>query len=252
MRPYKILTLALSLTVLALPSAHAQEQPNILTLPEGQALMHISATERMEIKQDLLVATMRIEIENRDAGYVQNEINKAMQQAAEIIKNTQSGKTGDDELKFKTLQYSVYETTLPRTKEKVWRGSQGLELKSLKSEDVIALVTKLQELGFVSSNLSYTLSPAKAVELQDGMMESALAQLQTRAQRAAKALGKSEASLIEINVQGNDISMPVNYGAMHRNMAVMELAAAPMAAPVASEGEATLTLTVSAKALLKP
>ncbi|MEM7680151.1 MAG: SIMPL domain-containing protein [Pseudomonadota bacterium] len=243
MRALTLLGLA-TLSVFTISPVSAQEQPNVLTLPSGQSLLHINATERQEIAQDMLVATLRIEVENADSGKVQNDINKAMAKALD------EGKKFDD-VKVQTLQYSIHKTTVPRTKEQVWRGSQGIQVKSTNAENVLNLVDALQDMNFLSNGLSYTLSPAKAAEIQDGMMEAALEKLQARAERAAKALGKSGADLIEVNVSGGHIPSPVSmYRGVHAEMAMMK--SADVAAPVARAGETTLNLTVSAKALLKP
>lgn len=223
--------------------AHAQDTPNILTLPKGEALLHISATERMEVAQDLLVASLRYETQNKNSGTVQNEINKAMKRALDLAKKHK-------EVKAETQQYTIHKTTIPRTKEQIWRGNQGIQIKSTDSEKLLSLTSELQKIGFLTSGLNYTISPSRAAELQDTMMEAALAKLQTRASRGAKALGKSSAELIEVNVNSGHIPSPVSmYRGVHMEMAAMHADAAP---PVASAGETTLTLTVSAKALLKP
>lgn len=235
--------LALSILALSATPALAQEQPNILTMPDGQALLHISATEQQEVEQDLLVASVRYETENKDSGIVQDEINKAMKKALEASKKV-------EDVKSETTQYNIFKTTVPRTKEQVWRGSQGLQLKSTDAEKLLKLTGELQNMGFVTSGLNYTISPERAAKIQDEMMEAALAKLKTRADRAAKALGKSGTDLIEVHVNGGHIPSPVS---MYRG-AQMEVMAmkADIAPPVASAGEQTLSLNVSATALIKP
>lgn len=236
----------LILTALALLplSVHAQEEPNVLTLPAGEALLHISATEQQDVAQDLLVSTLRIEVEDADSSVVQDKINKAMKAALDEVAKA-------EDVKAQTLQYNIYKTTVPRTKEQVWRGSQSIEVKSTNAESVLRVTDTLQDLQFLSNGLNYTLSPAKAADIQDSMMEAALEKLQARADRAAKALGKSSATLVEVNVSGGHLPSPVSmYRGVHMEMAAMK--SADVAPPVASAGETTLDLTVSAKALLKP
>lgn len=99
------------------------------------------------------------------------------------------------------------------------------------------------------NGLNYTLAPDTAIEVQDSLMEAALEQLQERANRAAKALGKSGAELREVNVNSSGIP----YQPMMRAQSMkMEMASDSMAAPVAAAGETTLTLNVNARAILKP
>ena len=81
------------------------------------------------------------------------------------------------------------------------------------------------------------------------MLEAALEKLQSRAERAAAALGKKKAELKEINTQGNYRPHQPVYA---RGAPMMEMAMdSAMAAPVASPGETTITMNVSAKALLR-
>jgi predicted secreted protein len=238
----RLLLIAFSL-LSTISIAHAQEAENILTLPAGQALIHISATESLDVTQDLLIADMRYQIKDPSPSNVQDQINKTMAKALEIAKKYSS-------VKAQTGHYSVNQTTVARTKETTWQGSQGLQVKSTDNEALLKLVGDLQKIGLITNGLTYTVSPERAADIQDNMMEAALKKLQTRAMRAAKALGKNDADLIEVNVQGGYIPQPAP---MYRG-ARMEMAAmsADMAAPVASAGETTLSITVSAKALIKP
>lgn len=233
---------SLFLISLSVP-AFAQVEDPILSMPDGQVILNISATERVEVEQDLLIANLAYVATNRDARALQNEINTVMASALKTAKKV-------DDVKVNTGSYQVYEQHDPRTKEKKWRGQQSLTLKSKDAEKLLELAGKLQDMKLNMNGLSYTLAPETAVKIQDNLMEAALKQLQTRANRAAKALNKSSAELREVNTQGVNVPhMARNYArgammAMESDMA--------MAAPVAASGESTITLTVSARALLKP
>lgn len=222
--------------------AKAQVQDPLLALPDGQVILNISATERQDVEQDLLVGTLNYVVTDTDAAKVQNEINKVMKDALDTAKK-------EETLKVNTGVYQVYETTEPRTKERKWRGQQSITIKSMDADSVLETTQKLQKLGLTMENLSYTLSPDTAVGTQDSLMEDALKQLQERANRAAKALGKTSAELRDVNVQGANI--PMNFARSRSNM-MMEAGASPMAAPVAAAGDQTISLTVSARAILKP
>lgn len=224
--------------------AHAQAEDPILTLPDGQAILSISATERKEVEQDLLVATLQYDATNRDPRALQDEINTAM---AKALKTTEKAGTS---VKVSTGSYQVYDITDPRTRESKWRGQQTLTLQSKDADTVLDLAGELQDIGLNMSGLNYTLAPETAVAVQDALMEAALGQLQNRADRAAKALGKTKAELRDVNVQGN---VPYPQPVMMRaTMAMDTVAGAAMAPPVAAAGDTTITLTVSARAILKP
>lgn len=239
MRFLLALTLMLTLSV----PASAQVEDPILSMPDGQVILNISATERREVEQDLLIANLSYVAVNKDARELQNEINKTMAGALDTAKKV-------SEVKVNTGSYQVYEQRDPRTKEKKWRGQQSMTLKSKDAEKLLKLVGKLQDMKLNMNGLSYTLSPETAVETQDSLMEDALKQLQTRANRAAKALGKSSAELRDVNVNGGGVPHhPVAYA--RGGMMAMESDMA-MAAPVAASGESTINLTVNARVILKP
>lgn len=237
------------ITLLLIPfsaPAIAQVEDPIFKLDQSESLLHINATEQREVDQDLLVANLRIESENADNTVVQNEVNTAMAEALELAKDYEN-------VKAITRGYNVHKYDRnagkrDRARDMVWKAQQSVELKSKNAEQLLELAGKIQGAGFVMGGLNYTLSPEKAAEIQDEMLEAALEKLQSRAMRAAKALGKTEAELKEINTQGNYIPQP---RMMRGQMEMMSVASDAMATPVASPGETTITMNVSAKALLK-
>lgn len=238
-----LLLSALLVGLFPLP-AMAQTEDLLIALPDGQVVLNISATERREVEQDLLVANLSYSASNKEARVLQNEINTVMQKAVDLAKK-------DKSVKVNTGSYQVYEYNDPRTKEKKWQGSQSLTIKSKDSDAVLALAGKLQDMKLTMSGLSYMLSPETAIEVQDSLMEAALKQLQNRADRAAKAMGKSTAELRDVNVQGADVPYQPMYSA-RADMAMEGMAQMKMAAPVAASGESTITLSVNARAILKP
>jgi predicted secreted protein len=90
---------ALLASLLIVPPAAAQ---NINLLPEGQTLITLSVTERVQVEQDTLIATLRVERDNRDATALQSAINAAMAEALETAE-------GDEAVKVSTGYYSVYQ-----------------------------------------------------------------------------------------------------------------------------------------------
>lgn len=241
----RILTL-LAVTLLSFPAIASEDSVALLDLPEGHSILHVSATEQVEMEQDLLVANLRYEAENESASAVQNEVNTAMKKALETATRVES-------VKASTQQYYVHEHYKDRQRRefKVWRASQGLQLRGLEADELLELTGILQEEGFVLSGLSYMLSPKKREEVTDSLMEAALKKLKSRAVRAAKALGKSDAELLEINVSQHGGQIQPRFAKAAR-MEVASMAMDSVATPSAAPGESTISLTVSANALIKP
>ncbi|MCK6418669.1 MAG: SIMPL domain-containing protein [Alphaproteobacteria bacterium] len=233
------------LTCLLTLPAYAQDYQTVLDIPAGHTLVNLSATERQSVSQDLLIAHLRYETINEDATTLQNDVNQKMTAALEKAKSYK-------DVKASTQSYTVYaqeeNTGRPGETRRIWAGQQGLELKSTKADSLLKLTGELQAMGLAMSDLSYTVSPETLEETQSAMLEAALQKLQGKADRTAKALGKSKSELLQVNVDsGGFYPMPV----MMRSMAKMEMAS-DLAAPVAQAGESDITLTVNAQALLKP
>ncbi|MGE4312763.1 MAG: SIMPL domain-containing protein [Pseudobdellovibrionaceae bacterium] len=215
--------------------------------PEGAVILNLSASETMTLEQDQLNASLRAEVTDKDAKVVQNKINDVMGKALKKAKAV-------DAVKTSTGSYNVYQNYRPVTKDgektvEEWRGQQTIDLVSTDKEALLDLVTELQDQGLIINNLNYTLSDKKQESVRDELMTKALKKLQTRAEVAGKALGKSSIQFIEINTDGG--FMPPQPVPM---MARMEMAgaAADMKQAVAEAGESDIAMTVTARILLKP
>lgn len=240
------LLLIFFICLIALPAA-AQDYKTVLDLPDGATLVNLSASERLEIEQDLLVATMTYKAENESPKVVQDEINKKMKAAVDKAKKVSS-------VKASTQQYYVNEYDRNRGKknfpvDKIWQGRQGLMIKGKTPDDLLKLVGDIQEMGFAMNSLQYQVSPELLEETREAMLEDALEKLMSKAKRTAKAIGKTTADLKTVNVDmggGGYYPQPK----MMRSMAMADGAEA-MSAPVAAPGESQITLNVSAQALIK-
>lgn len=211
----------------------------------------LSASSQKKVVQDLLVASLRVEIEDKDAAKVQNDINKAMKAAVDLAK-------ADASIKVNTGSYYVYSydpnpspkqlSSAELKKRSVWKGSQTIELQSKDAQKILELVAKVQDMGFAMNNLSYTLSPELAEAQKDQLLVEAIKKIQDKAQLVAKTLGKAGYDLSELNIDGSYMPQPTPMMAMARDGGMEK---ATMAAPVAEPSEADVTLSVTAKVVLK-
>lgn len=247
--------LAASILVLPFTAAPAIAQQNGLNLPpEGSTIINLSATEKRTMPQDLLIASLRIDSEKATPAEVQKEINEAMKKALELTKK-ESG------FKVSTGTYSVYKYDRPVRPQKngeevetkpIWRGSQTIDIESKDSAKLLDAVGKIQGMGFAMNNLAYTLSPEVTEKVRDELMVEALKKLVAKADIVAKTLGKSTVDLVDVNVDTGGPIMPMYKNMMARGEMAVAMAADAMPAPVAEAGETDVSLTVSARALIKP
>lgn len=247
--------LSLSLICAALlPSGTTFADEDGLNLPpEGTTIINLSATEKRTLPQDLLIASLRIEAEDKSSPTtVQKKINEAMTKALDLAKK-------EGAFKVSTGAYSVYKNeyvivTNPKTgeqrTEKKWMGSQSIEIQSKDSTKLLEAVGKIQEMGFAMNNLAYTLSPELMDKTRDELLTAALKKLISKAEIVAKTLGKSKADLVDVNVDTGGPDVPMYKNMMARAEVAM-VADAAMPAPVAEAGESDVQLSVSARALIK-
>lgn len=239
--------LILALTLLcafASSRVFAQNEFTLGNREPGQLLLNLSATEQREVPQDTLNASLQYAAQGRDRTELQNDVNTAMRNALEILE----GAGGDVE--YSTTRYQVYVVDAGRpsradVENPVWRAQQEVTLKSLDSDALLEVMGKLQAAGLVVTNQYYSLSPERYEEVAASLMGDALTKLQARADEAARGLGKGGAELIEVSLDGSP-----NFAFADRSMAMR--VEASMAPPVAVPGETTVSMTVSARALLSP
>ena len=81
-------TLVAAAAFLILPmTAHAQESAfDLQTLKSGEVLINLSASERVEVSQDRLVARLGFQVQDDDRKDVQAKINKKMKDALDLAK----------------------------------------------------------------------------------------------------------------------------------------------------------------------
>jgi len=240
------------LLTLPLFNSAAKAQDGLNLPPEGTTIINFSATEKRTMPQDLLIASLRIEVDDKtDPAAVQKKINEAMKKALELAK-------ANSKYKVSTGAYSVYKMDRPimvdgahnGKYDSVWRGSQEITIESKDSTALLETVGKIQGQGFAMNNLAYTLSPEVVDKVRDELMVEALKKLTAKAKIVAETLGKSNVNLVDVNVDTGGPIMPMYKTMMAR--AEMDMAgAAPMAPPVAEAGETDVSLTVSARALIK-
>lgn len=241
----------LALPFTAMPS-HAQDGNGLNLPPAGQTIINFSATERRAVPQDLIVSSLRIDVEDADPIAVQKKINEGMKKAIALAKTETTVKTSTGGYTVHRYDQEISrddKTGEVKTKP-VWRGSQTIDMESKDTAKVLDLTGKIQEMGFAMNNLGYTLAPETVEKVRDELMVIALEKLQGKAAIVGKALGKANYELVDVNVDTGGPVMPMYKNMMAR--AEMAYASdAGMPAPVAEAGETDVSITVSARALIK-
>jgi len=237
------LTLLLSSPLVSLPVI-AQNNFDLAVLNPGEIMVNLSVREQTQVEQDTLNAFLYFAIQGRDRVAIQDEVNRIMTTALELL--------ADSEIDYSTQQYRVFQVAPSRPtrgddENLLWRAQQGVRLSSQDSGAVLNLVAELQEMGLTMNGLNYSLSDLRQEEVADTLMESALDRLRERSQAAAAALGKSDFELLEITMDGGN-----NSGFMRSTSMSLSAEAMDVATPVAEPGQSTVAFNVSARVILVP
>lgn len=283
----KIVLIIFTMSFLASPFVLAGDvDVRQVKTPSG-TFVTLSSSEKRKVEQDLLVASLRIELNNNDTRKVQDDINKAMQKAIGIAKSEAS-------IKISTGNYQVYSENMtslpqplgnvpiqsslplagvpspslqsplnnptipPRAIENidqqignVWKGSQTIDLQSKDAKKLLEVVKKIQDSGFVMNGLSYSLSPELEETQKNELLVLALKKIKSKAELVSKTLDKSGYEIVDVNVDSSNNQQPP-ISMMGRAVGSEMMMGNTMTSPVAEPGETEVNLSVSARVLLKP
>lgn len=198
-------------------------------------VLHLTQSAERQIARDQLHVDLRAEKRDADPKTVQGAINRRMAKALARARQVRG-------IGIETGGYAVHREGSPPNPG-VWSGSQTLSLSGTDAEALLDLAGALQSEGLVMSNLEYEISPKAVRAAEEALTESALSALARRAAAIAQQLHLSVLRYRDVTV-GNAES---GGGPMPRFAAAL---AAPMPAPVAAPGEATLRVTVTADIVL--
>ncbi len=233
--------LAVIILLFSFCSSFASElQDTKATLPNEGTYLNLSITERMEVQEDVLTANLNVEKEGPDSIQVQDSINKLMSQATTKAKATSNVTVSTD-------QYYVYKLPSKANNTKMWHGTQKIQLQSTSIDILLKLVGELQSIGLLLQGLNYSIMPEKIDHIRDSMMEKAITNLIKQAQRVANTINKQYVGLVDINIGTNYMSdYPRPMLSANAKMVNTE-----MASPIAEPGKREVTITITARALLK-
>src|SRR6185437_12925067 len=149
------------------PPGNPGTQTTLIQVPSPQPVITITASASSEVANDRMLAMLRAETDNADAGRAASEVNARMARALSQAKSV----SGVD---ARTMGYSSYQISEPNRPLR-WRVSQSLALESSDFVALSALVSKLQGgEGLVLSGLSFSVSPQARRAAEDALTTQAI------------------------------------------------------------------------------
>ncbi|MGE0486121.1 MAG: SIMPL domain-containing protein [Gammaproteobacteria bacterium] len=221
----KRITCALALGLASLV-AHAEDagpRRNLVSLS-------VSASE--EVASDLLVVRMTVLHEAAKQATTADRVNEDMAWALAAARAVGA-------VKAQTLDYRttpVYEERQIRA----WRTQQSLRLESADTVALTGLLGTLQERLAVES-IGYEISPAAREAAEQRLIDSAIAAFRGRAAQVARAFGRQDYGVVNVNVGTSGYQPPPPMAYAGRALAMK----AEVADPSIAAGEQLVTVDVN-------
>ena len=152
----------------------------------------LSADARLEIENDLLIATVFAEAEDNDQADAAAAVNEAIAWAADHARRVPG-------IRLQTTSYTTRPLYANGRRITGWAARQGLKLESADAEALSALLGELQERVAVQS-MSYELSDTARNEAEEQLIADAIAQFDRRANLVARELGREGYRIVRLNV----------------------------------------------------
>ena len=218
--------LALALGLVSVPLAAAQQDP----VAPRYNVVGLQAEAEREVPNDLLHATVYVELNDPDPAALSDALNRRVAEAMRIAgaaKGVQA-RTGNNRSHPVYAQGNVLEG---------WRGRAEIRLESRDFDAASRLIGRLQG-GMQLAGVSFSVSPATRRAVENELIAEAIAAFKARAEIAKSSLGGRAYRIIRLNVgSGQRIGVP------RPAMARSALAAPAVAPPVLEGGVSHVRVT---------
>ena len=225
--------LSIAVMLLALlGSAYAQTPPPDL---KGTRI-NLDARASEEVDNDVMRATLFVEMEDIDAAKLAEKVNQASNDALKMAK-------GFAGLRVRTSGYSTYPVT-EKNKIARWRSRSEISVEGedfRRMTDALGRLQGIMQLGSVS----FSVSAAKRAKVEDALTQSAIAEFLRKAESATKGFKGASYSVLEATISADGGNLPPP-----RPMAMMKSMSADAPAPDFEAGSSRITVTINGAILI--
>ncbi len=186
-----------------------------------------------EVANDLLTASMTVEIQDKQPGHVARQINAALNDA---LKKTSAFST----VKASSGNQRTYPVYGKNNQIDAWRGHGEIRLESRDFKAASELIMQLQatlQLGGVQ----FTIAPDTRAQTENALITEAIKAFRARAETIRTAVGAQSYKTVHISI--NNGGVPPHYPVQMMRGAAMAEAAVP--APEFAGGESRMTVQIS-------
>ncbi|MFZ5756841.1 MAG: SIMPL domain-containing protein [Pseudomonadota bacterium] len=223
-------SLAAALLLAVLPHAAEAEERG----PDYD-MISLQADARAEVPNDLLVATLFVEMTQSDATKLAADVTKALNNGIRLVHDFPG-------VKIESGQQSTWPVYDAKNKLTGWRTRAELRVESKDFDAAAKAIAKLQS-GMQMGALTFVLSPDTADSTSNRLIDSALKAFRARADIVAKSMGAKGWRPVNLNIGtdgGYHPPMP-----MYRKGGMVAMAADAVPEQEMAGGNSNLTVTVS-------
>lgn len=215
--------------------ACAQAQ-NVTQEPKGTKV-NLDARSSMEVDNDVMRASLFVEMEDTDAARLADKVNRATGDALKLAK-------GFAGLRTKTSGYTSYPVT-DKNKIVRWRSRSEIAIEGEDFRlmaDAIGKLQALMQLGAVD----FSVSPAARAKAENGLTQAAIAEFLRKAELVTKGFKGGGFNVLEANVSAEG-----GYNPPPRPMVMMKsMSDSAPAAPSMEGGTSRITIVVNGSILI--
>lgn len=213
----------------------------LLTSPQPQNVLQLSATGTVEVQQDLLMLSLNTTREGADAATVQNQLKAALD--AGLIEAKKAALPG--QLDVRTGNFSLYPRYARDSKISGWTGTAELVLEGRDFARITSTAAKITSLTM--GGVGFGLSREQRARVEGEAQALAIERFKAKAAELAKGFGFSGYTLREVSVNSNDQGSP-----RPPRMLAMESRSAQADTPVPVEaGKSSVIVNVSGSVQLR-
>ena len=176
----------------------------------------LEADAQREVQNDLLNATLFVEVNDATPAGVSNAVNRSVNEALRVAKEYKG-------VRVRSGNNQTYPVYSKANQLQGWRGRGEIRVESKDFEAASGLIGKLQS-TMQLSGMQFTVAPESRRAVENELITEAIAAFKARAEIARAALGGRGYKLQNLNVLSGRSQPPQPYRAMARAQAAQEVA----------------------------
>lgn len=229
-----LLTLALA-TVSTVATTAARAEPPVYDV------INLQADARSTVTNDLMQATLFVEMDNKDPVALSADITRTLNQAMKAAQAIR-------DVKVATGAQSSWPIYDQKNRVIAWRSRAELRLESRDFDAAARAIAQMQN-GMQLGNVAFALAPETADASENALIEKALTAFRARADIMAKGLGAKGWRVMNLNVGSGRDMPPMPYV---RAMPMKAMADEAMPVQEVQGGDSQITVNVNGSIQLLP